>query len=198
MRLLLVQDDGESALWLEAVNRAQWKPNFPAGELKGTVGYSSDTVIQSWLDRVGQLCELSRLVAGSSEHHDEHSTELAPTTIHYLPMAMSALNRFVHASQHKEWVMWYQVSCACVSYIASPPFIFFVQDVGRNAMQCRSDASLCNKIEEWYCPITIYTYMHFNTLAWVKLRAIRGIGIGWFATQPSHLSGHRWNIGISA
>ena len=31
-----VQDDGESALWLcEAVNRAQWKPNFPAAELKG-------------------------------------------------------------------------------------------------------------------------------------------------------------------
>ena len=117
------------------MNRAQWKPNFPAGELKGTVGYSSDTVIQSG---AGQLCELSRLVAGSSAHHDEHSTELALTTIHYLPMAMSALNRFVHASQHKEWVMWYQVSCACVSYIASMPSNFFVQDVGRNAMQCNA------------------------------------------------------------
>ena len=84
------------------------------------------------LDTVGYSdTELDRVRAGnyvnylgwwpSSEHHDgpvaNNSTELAPSTIHpisllfnsihYLPMAMSALSRFVHASQHIMWVMWY-------------------------------------------------------------------------------------------
>ena len=154
--------------------------------------------IQSWIQRYSDT-ELDTVRAGnyvnylgwwpSSEHHDGPVANIQLNwhlllftrsicySIHYLPMAASALSRFVHASQLRMWVIWLKL---CVSSIALPVLLVFVQEVWRSAMPRAQNV-------------------------WMWVRVFQCIGLSWFELSwvplgelEGSLARQRWNIGISA